>query len=113
MFGKAERNNCCWIRVTADRCRPPARPRPREDELGQHLSGDPVAAHGARGRPELALEGDVGPLQAGAAGDDEEAVRQQPHHPLDEALQVAVRAVATSSKASSRITGMTRLSAGS
>ncbi|MFE9853640.1 hypothetical protein ACFYPN_33330 [Streptomyces sp. NPDC005576] len=43
---------------------------------------------------ELSLQGRVGPLEAGAAGDDEEAVGHQPHHSLDEALQVAVRPVA-------------------
>ncbi|MFE0737473.1 hypothetical protein [Streptomyces sp. NPDC058855] len=49
---------------------------------------------GGAGVVELALEGGLGPLQAGAAGDDEERVRHQPHDPLDEALQVAVGAVA-------------------
>lgn len=43
---------------------------------------------------ELPLQGGIGLLQAGAAGDDEEAVRHQPHHPLDQPLQITVSTVA-------------------
>ncbi|MEH0416156.1 hypothetical protein [Streptomyces sp. B21-083] len=43
---------------------------------------------------ELPLQGGVGPLQPGAAGDHPEGVRQQPHRPLDQPFQVAAGAVA-------------------
>ncbi|MFF9896828.1 hypothetical protein [Streptomyces longispororuber] len=79
----------------ADQHLPPAaswwrcgRARPGDGGAGQTGPG------GGSGVVELSLQGGVGPLQAGAAGDDEVGVGHQPHHPLDEALQVAVGAVA-------------------
>ncbi len=48
---------------------------------------------GGAGVVELALQRWVGPLQAGASGDHPEGVRQQPHRPLDQPLEVAAGAV--------------------
>ncbi|WP_411086857.1 hypothetical protein [Streptomyces sp. 061-3] len=48
-----------------------------------------------RGGPvELAFEFGVVPLEPVGAGDDEEGVRHEPHHALDQPLQIAVYAVA-------------------
>lgn len=49
---------------------------------------------GGAGVVELALQRWLGPLQAGAPRDHPEGVRQKPHRPLDQPLQVAAGAVA-------------------